>query len=88
MNHKRKMGDHWKYLAFQSFWNITLKYFCDVVKARKYKQLKVSWIYPLTLLIIEIMLLKFGYLHKDIPFKWHSTINYKDFVMLFKCKTR
>lgn len=33
------------------------------VKARKDKQLKVFWTYPLTSLVIEIMLLNFGYLH-------------------------
>lgn len=58
--------------------------FRDPVKARKEKQLKVSWTYPFTSLVIEIMLLNFGYLHKNIPFKWRSTVDYKDFVVLFK----
>lgn len=30
---------------------------------------------------MEITLLKFGYLYKNIPFKWHYGINYKDFVI-------
>lgn len=51
MNHKRRMSDHGKHLAFQSFWNTYLKCFWDPVKARKDKELKVSWIYPLTYII-------------------------------------
>lgn len=63
------MGDHWKYLAFQSFWNIFLKCFRDPVKAKKDQQLNISWTYPSTSLVMEIMLLKFEYLYKNIPFK-------------------
>lgn len=58
--------------------------FRDPVKARKDKQLKVSWTYPRTSLVLEIMLLNFGYLHKNTPFKGRSTMDYKDFVVLFK----
>lgn len=54
------MGDHWIYLAFQSFWNIFLKCFRDPVKARKDKQLKVSWTYPFMSLVMEIVPLKLG----------------------------
>lgn len=35
MNHKKKMGDQWKYLAFQRFWNICLRCFWNSVKARE-----------------------------------------------------
>lgn len=48
MNDKRKVRGPWKYLAFQSVWNICLKCFRDPVEARKDKQLKVSWTYPFT----------------------------------------